>query len=225
MSGMMEVPVTPPRGKGPAMAKGLLVLLGVSALLVPWGTAEAKPSSLVFDTDGEAPAAPPPAPPNAPLVSVGNPLDMCPPWAPGLGFMVRATPATASACVTARSTASLNPGLVTSAGCGERPHLLKYWGRVRHWQGRAGHLPYRREATRGASEACPRTAPPSGAGSRPLSLRCPLRGRDSSPRPALRILSQLVFKNIVPIVMAGVLSIYGMIIGVIIASGVTARSK
>ena len=89
MSGMMEVPVTPPRGKGPAMAKGLLVLLGVSALLVPWGTAEAKPSSLVFDTDGEAPAAPPPAPPNAPLVSVGNPLDMCPPWAPGLGFMVR----------------------------------------------------------------------------------------------------------------------------------------
>jgi len=34
----------------------------------------------------------------------------------------------------------------------------------------------------------------------------------------------LVFKNIVPIVMAGVLSIYGMIIGVIIASGVNAIS-
>ena len=35
---------------------------------------------------------------------------------------------------------------------------------------------------------------------------------------------QLVFKNIVPIVMAGVLSIYGMIIGVIIASGVNAKT-
>lgn len=160
MSGMMEVPASPPRGKGPAMAKGLLALLGVSVLVVPWGTSEAQPSSIIFDSpaikaaDGESPAAPPPAPPNAPLISVGRPLDMCPPWAPGLGFMGAAS------------------GLVFS-------NIGAAYGTGKAAQGIS---------------------------------------RIGVKRP------ELVFKNIVPIVMAGVLSIYGMIIGVIIASGVTAIS-
>jgi len=149
---MMQEVGSVERRRRPALANGLLVLAGCSGLAMIYS--RPSPSALLaYGMPSPPPSAPPPA---MPKTSVGgNPLVLCPPWAPMLGTMGAAAALVFSNVGAAYGTAKAAQGISTIG----------------------------------------RTNP------------------------------ELVFKNIVPIVMAGVLSIYGMIIGVIIANGVNAKSE
>ena len=111
MVGDMEVPLR--RRGGYAVTKGLMALAlvgGCVLAFVPWGShaaspaiaaahAAAAPAKLTRETASkkwgeddaatDAPPASPAPPPLPPLIPVGNPFDMCPPYAPALGFAVR----------------------------------------------------------------------------------------------------------------------------------------
>jgi V-type H+-transporting ATPase proteolipid subunit len=176
MVGDMEVPLR--RRGGYAVTKGLMALAlvgGCVLAFVPWGShaaspaiaaahAAAAPAKLTRETaskkwddynaETDAPPASPAPPPLPPLIPVGNPFDMCPPYAPALGFAGAAS-------------GLIFSNIGAAYGTGKAAQGISFIG---------------------------------------------------VKRP------ELVFKNIVPIVMTGVLSIYGMIIGVIIASNINAIS-
>jgi V-type H+-transporting ATPase proteolipid subunit len=153
---MSTIDVAAPRRNG--VAKGLLgltfggAMIALLKLNAAGGTPDAPPQMLIQkrralqEEDGWVAA--PPNPPPLPRIPVGEPLVMCPPWAPALGF-------SGAAC------GLIFSNIGAAYGTGKAAQAISHIG---------------------------------------------------VKRP------DLVFKNIVPIVMAGVLSIYGMIVGVIIAT-------
>jgi len=154
----MEVPLRRPGGQ--LVKKGLLPLAlvaGCALAFMPGGSHAASlvaaAQAAVSKSDDAPHKSSPPAPPaSPPLIAVGRPFDLCPPYAPALGFM-------------GAMSALVISNIGAAYGTGKAAQGISFIG---------------------------------------------------VKRP------DLVFKNIVPIVMTGVLSIYGMIIGVIIASNINA---
>ena len=142
-------------------------------------------------------------------------IEMCPPWAPALGF-AGATLALVFTCIgSAYGTGKAAQG-ISAVGVSKpevRAHQhthtsLRASTRCCVWSGAARCFPC--DPRPCASGIAPRRTPPAPP---------PSPGAFVSPNPAPCLL-QIVMKNIIPVVMAGVLGIYGLIIAVIIGNAV-----